>query len=462
MVMHELLTSQHTVLGCMLRFPECLGEVMLKLTADDFLDPDCRTVFCAIRDVFRSGQPVGAVMVADKLTAGLTVTQGKAWRSLLAELMGLAPTAANVDAYADIVREQARLSGLRNLGSSIALAHTVEDAEQLLGQAYDILAAKSSIKAMTMADGYLDFMDRHDSKPETLSWSLPDLNEQLHVEAGDFVAVGGYPSAGKTAFALAEAWHMAEHKRVGFFSLETNPGKLYDRLMANISGVDFRRIKNSTMEPEDYAAIAYRIPALEARTLELIPFAGRSLDELLAYATSRRYEVIYIDYMQLLPAPGKNRYEVVTNISLYLHSMAQRTGMVVIGLSQLTRPEKKGERQVAAPTMASFRESGQIEQDVDVAMLLYKAIEDSSNAQRCLKIAKNKEGSTGKLYLDFDPYRQKFKKAAYPVYDGPAPKQQRKPQEYKELPPEPEDLPKEWQPEQLKIGDKPKEKPEKE
>ena len=452
MVAHDLLTSQHTVLGCMLRWPDCIGEVMLKLTEDDFLNADCKTVFCALRDVFRSGQAVGPVMVADKLTTGLTPTQSKAWRTLLAELMEFAPTAANVDAYADIVREQARLYGLRNLGTAMSTAHTIEDAEQLLGQAYDILAAKSSIKAMTMTEGYLDFMDRHDSKPDTLSWSLDDLNEQLHVEPGDFIAVGGYPSAGKTAFALAEAWHMAEHKRVGFFSLETSPGKLYDRLIAHVSGVDFRRIKNSTMEPEDYAAISYRAPSLESRPLELIPFAGRSLDELRAFALSRRYEVIYIDYMQLLPAPGKSRYEVVTNISLYLHAMAQRTSMIVIGLSQLSRPEKKGERQVVAPSMASFRESGQIEQDVDVAMLLYKAIEDPTNAQRCLKIAKNKEGGTGKLYLDFDPYRQKFKKAKYPVYDGP-PARQRPPREYEELPPaKPEDLPAEWQPEQLKIG----------
>ena len=460
---HDLLTPQHTVLGCMLRFPECVGELMLAVSAEDFLNERCRLTFSAICDIFRSGQSVGPIHVATILCRDCNTQDTKDWRKFLAGLMEVAVTAANAGEYAQLMREQSRVSQLRQLGETLQQTTDTESALELLTKANDILAAKSTIKILTMDEGFYDFMERHDQKPEVLPWSIDEINQQLFVEPGDFVVIGGYPSAGKTAFALGEAWHMAAQRRVGFFSLETSPGKLYDRLVANVVGLDFRKIKKSELEDDDYEILRMRHDLLKSRPLELIPFAGRSLDELRALTLSGRYDVIFIDYLQLLPAAGKSRYEVVTNISLSLHQMAQRYGVTIIGLSQLSRPEKKNEKQkqVAAPTMASFRESGQIEQDADVAMLLYIVNSEQYGGQRCLKIAKNKEGRTGRTYLDFEPLRQRFKKSLFDPRERPEPSNA--PQEYQELPPgDGRDLPEQWQPQQLKIGDKPEEKPEKE
>ncbi|MEG2120198.1 MAG: DnaB-like helicase C-terminal domain-containing protein, partial [Pseudoflavonifractor sp.] len=115
------------------------------------------------------------------------------------------------------------------------------------------------------------------------------------------------------------------------------------------------------------------------------------------------------DYLQLIPSPGHNRTEDVTRISLGLHQMAQGNAITVVALSQLSRPETGKDGKKAAPTMASLRESGQIEQDADVVMLLYE--EEPGSRTRVLKIAKNKEGERGKLLLDFDGARQTFRPA---------------------------------------------------
>jgi len=434
--LQDMLTPQHTVLGCMLRFPECVGEMMIKISEEDFLNERCRLTFAAIKDVFRSSRLVGPIIVAEELCQNRDVQSTKVWREFIAGLLEVAVSATNVGEYADIMREQSRVEQLRQLGALLQQVTSTDAALELLTQGSEVLAAKSTVQAMSMEEGFFDFMERHDEKPEVLPWSIDALNEQLFVEAGDFVGIGGYPSAGKTAFALGEAWHMAENRRVGFFSLETSAGKLYDRLVANVVGLDFRKIKKSELEESDYEIMRMRFNLLKSRPLDLIPFAGRSLDELRAFTLSKRYDVIFIDYMQLLPAPGKSRYEVVTNISLYLHQMAQRDGVTIIGLSQLSRPEKKGgkQEQASTPTMASFRESGQIEQDIDVGMLLYEVPNGHKPPfPRCMHIAKNKEGSTGKVYLDFEPLRQRFKKSLFDPREWS--QVHHAPQEYKELPP---------------------------
>ena len=114
-----------------------------------------------------------------------------------------------------------------------------------------------------------------------------------------------------------------------------------------------------------------------------------------------------MDYLQIVRGIGRDRYEIVTNISQDLHRLAQDYQIIVIALAQLTRPESiKGKMQ--RPTMASFRESGQIEQDADVAMLLYLSDPDNYKSDRELKVAKNKEGAKTKINLAFDGTVQRF------------------------------------------------------
>ena len=412
----DTLTAQVSVLGALLIEPGLIGEVLLKTQDNDFTDNRCRMVYQSIRKMFTSGEPVDPVTVRDKLSRpGDTM-----WTEFVMTLMDATPTAANVWEYVRIMREQARLLRLVALGGSLQLATDVDSAMKIISKANEELVDTPGIKAVTMEQALTKFFDRHKTKREYLSWGMEPLDDKLYIGAGDFVVLGGYPSAGKTALALQYGWEMArkQGKRVGFFSLETGDEKLFDRLLASIARMDFGKIKRSNLEESDYEAISSMANRIVTCPVELIPAACMTVADIRSYALSRKYDVIFIDYLQLIQSDGWNRTEEVSRISMGLQQLAQGCGITTVALSQLQRPESSGkENTVVAPTMRSLRESGQIEQDADVVMLLYKE-EDIPNSRRVLKIAKNKEGETGQLFLAFDGPHQLFRPS---VVDGPRP-----------------------------------------
>ena len=253
----------------------------------------------------------------------------------------------------------------------------------------------------------LEYIDIDDIQPDPRNfYELSGIDElaaniELFVEPGDFVVIGGYASSGKTMLSLQMALVLAERYRVGYFSLETSPGKLFARLIAHRAGVGLKQIKHRDLAPGEVDRLTRAATELDKLPLELVQAGGMSVSDIQAVALAKRYEVIFVDYLQLADAPGSSRYEKVTAISIALHTLAQTHGITVIALAQLTRPEKsKGKP--PPPSMQSFRESGQIEQDADVAMLLYPEDPDDNNSRRILKVSKNKEGEKLKLELEFD------------------------------------------------------------
>ncbi|MPN11222.1 Replicative DNA helicase [bioreactor metagenome] len=173
------------------------------------------------------------------------------------------------------------------------------------------------------------------------------------------------------------------------------------------------KIKRNKLEEADYDAVAVIGSRHKAAPIQFFQAAGMTVQDIQAIAISNRLDIVYIDYLQLITGRGsRNRVDEVSGISMDLHRMAQSNGITVVALSQLSRPEKSGESS-RAPTMSALRESGQIEQDADVVMLLYKTEPEKANSPRELKIAKNKEGTTGKQELIFDGQTQTFRSAGY-------------------------------------------------
>lgn len=416
----ELELAQVSVLGSLLIEPGLTGEVLQKLPEGDFLSSRCRQVYQAVRALFLAGETIDPVTVREKLSGDAGV-----WNTYLIQVMDLTPTAANVWEYVRVVREQARLSRLRDLGMQLAAAGCLEDAKELVERASGHLVERSGVRFVTMEQALLDFYQRHREKHEYFTWPIPKLNGGLYVEGGDLIVIGGYSSAGKTALALMFAWHLARYgRRVGFFSLETGDRKLHDRLIAYTMTMNFGKIKRSELDEEDYQALNYAAPSLTKPELELIDASGMTTADIRSFSLSRRYDAVFIDYLQLIPGSGRDRYGIVTDTSIALHQMSQTTGIAVFALSQLSRAEKTREGQ-RAPTMSSLRESGQIEQDADVILLLYKEDSEDPNSRRVLLIAKNKEGEQGKIYLTFDGSTQTFRESAVdrPAPRPPAPRQ---------------------------------------
>ena len=250
-------------------------------------------------------------------------------------------------------------------------------------------------------------MDRHNGEAKYLTWPVRELNDRLYAEAGDFILIGGRPSAGKSAWSLQCAEHWAKTMRVGFFSLETSPEKLFDRQMASKAGLSMDDIKRNNISQAQWDQVWKMYKQIIDLPLEIIPAAGMTPADIRSVTMMRRYQLIIIDYVQLIQSGGSNRTEQVTNISLAFHRMAQDMQVTVVALSQLKRKTDD-----SAPDSSDLRESGQLEQDADIIMQLQLEKKDHPEGNRFLYITKNKEGTTPRILLAFDGKHQQFSKAA--------------------------------------------------
>ena len=206
---------------------------------------------------------------------------------------------------------------------------------------------------------FAEFLRRMEDKtpPNYLRWGIRQLDEVLTAEPGDCIVLGADSSVGKTALAVQLAWNMASHgRRVGFFSLETSAHKLADRMVAQRARVELQKIKHKELSAHDIGDVVAVGAATSRMCLSVTEAAGFRTADLRAATLANRYDVIFIDYVQLLNAEGRERWEIVTRISMELHTMAQQLGVAVIALSQLTPPDKsKGARR--APSRDDLRES---------------------------------------------------------------------------------------------------------
>lgn len=407
----EYYDAQRSVIGSMLFDGEHVAGLVMHRSREEDYTGEYKTIFRACRELFQTGKPVDAVTVADKV--------GRSYALFLHELMEETPTAANVEIYLDILVEKSKLLRIQSLAASAVNCISLEEVQKLVEQQQRVLGERPGVKIVNMEQGLLDFYDRQRRPANLVPWGLDKVDGTLRCEYGDFVVLGGYPSAGKTALSLQMAWHQARDKRVGYFSLETRPDKIIDRTVTAVCGVDFSRIKEHTLQEMDWREIECRSNTMVGRKLEIIQAGGLSVLDIQALALSGRYDVIYIDYLQLIAPEDRRRSDVeqVTQISKDLHTLAQTTGITVCALSQLSRPQKGGEQE-KAPGLHSLRQSGQIEQDADGVLLLYKEEPNNSRSRRCLKIAKNKDGEAGGIvYLAFDGAHQRFKAS---VVDAPA------------------------------------------
>lgn len=400
----QYLDAQMGVLGSLLLDAErWAGEVFLR-TQEDQYTGEYRTVFQAAQKLHQEGKPIDPVTVMGVL--------GSDYTQMLLQLMELTPTAENCGAYIDLLVEQSQIAKLQALGMALTGCRNTQEGAALVEECAQVFADKRRLEITTATEGYLDFLARQDAEAQYIPWGFHRLSETVLSSSGDLVVLGGRPSAGKTALSLQMAWEQAKDRKVGFFSLETNPGELFDRLNAMAAGVSSTRIRRRALREEERTKILAARGEFQGRKLEVINAAGMSVSSIRGVAVARGYQIIYVDYLQIIfPERGmkpSDRFGAVSQISMDLHRMAVSLGILVVALSQLSRPERAARNK--APDLFSLRESGQIEQDADAVMLLYKADEDDPMSQRRLKVAKNKKGfSGGVLDLDFDGATQTFR-----------------------------------------------------
>ncbi len=402
-VQDNSLDAQQSVIGSMLLDDRCVPLVLSRMRAEDFVDGTCRATFRAVQKLALSGRPVDPVTVVDEMSGKEGYVQ---W---VQSVMELTPTAANVETYIDITRRGAQLYQLRSLADQVLATFDLDSAAALVRKMSGLLSASSRMPRMTGAELATDFLERMKGpkKPEYIPWGIPSADRMAYAELGDLILLGGYASAGKTLLSILMALGQAKRYRVGYYTLETKPEKMADRIFAHLAGVPMDKIKTRDFGEGDWARIAQAASDYATRCpFDIIRAAGSNVDDIAADAVARGYQIVYVDYLQLIEAPGirpGDRYATVTAVSRGLKLFAQSTGTAVVALAQLSRPDKVGrDKRPVPPSMASFRESGQIEQDADLAFLLWSSEQENNQARRVLKLAKNKEGRKFRVELDFD------------------------------------------------------------
>lgn len=399
MVTKATLDAEYSVIGCLLVDPSIAGELISLTRPEDFTIPELRTVYNAAVKLFSAGRPVDAVTIRGVC--------GAEYNDLLMQCMEITPTSFGWRTYISAMQEQTRVTRLRELAAQMADVRTSAEGRDLLGKAGEILSEKSAAQIVTMEQALVQFYTEQGEKRRFISWGFDKLDRRLYSDHGDFVIVAGRPSAGKTALALQMAALMGQHDKVGFYSLETSPAKLTNRLVANRCIIDFGRINRREMTEEEWSRVVKWKKEVASTQLELVPASGWGVQDILSTALSRQHRIVFIDYLQQLHGRGRDRFEQVTNISLDLHAMAQTHGILVVALSQLSRASTS--RADSAPTLTDLRESGQIEQDADAVLALYiDPDEDAPQNDRKLRVLKNKEGTLGEFSLAFDGSTQTF------------------------------------------------------
>ncbi len=439
------LEAEQSVLGGLMIDNERWDNVSERVTAEDFYSRPHRTIFSQMQRLLELGKPIDLITLSEALeqNAELDSVGGFAY---LAELSKNTPSAANINAYADIVRERAVVRDMIKVANEIADAgfdpqgRTSEDlldfAESRVFQIAETRANKDEgPKAIdAILEETVEKIEQLYQKPHDgvtgVSSGYQDLDKKTAgLQKSDLIIVAARPSMGKTTFAmnLCENAAMTEEKPVLIFSLEMPGNQIMMRMLASLSRVDQTRIRTGQLDDEDWARISSTMGILlEKRNMYIDDSSGLTPTEVRSrarriYREHGGLSLIMIDYLQLMRVPSlsENRTLEIAEISRSLKALAKELQVPVVALSQLNRSlEQRADKR---PVNSDLRESGSIEQDADLIMFIYRdeVYHESSDLKGVAEIiiGKQRNGPIGTVRLTFNGQWSRFDNYAGPAFD---------------------------------------------
>lgn len=413
--------AEKSVLGSMMLNKEALYDVMELLTADDFYNEMHKEIYQAIGALHKDGSPVDFLTVSEELKKrnSLEMVGG---RSYVANLSSMVPSTANALEYAKIIEEKAILRRLIKASSEImeeAYRESTEpetildQAEQSIFQIAQTRQRKDYelLKEILFSNlKRIDEVSKLGGGPTGLSTGFRDLDKLTSgLQKSDLIIVAARPSMGKTAFALNIARHagLKSKASVLIFSLEMSREQLGQRFLAIESRVDMNKLKTGDLERNDFNNIHEAMDALSESNIYIDDTPGISVMEIRnkcrRLKAEKGLDLVVVDYLQLMSFEGRSesRQQEVSALSRYLKQLAREIECPVIVISQLSRaPELRSDHR---PLLSDLRESGSIEQDADIVMLLYRDDyynQDSETPNVCeVNIAKHRSGPTDEVHL---------------------------------------------------------------
>jgi replicative DNA helicase len=442
--------AEQSVLGGLMLDNASWESIADLLTEDDFYRRDHRLIFRAIAELCSRNDPADVVTVSDWLVHHKQIDDAGGL-AYLAEIASSTPSAANIKAYAGIVRERSVLRQLIHVGNEIGntafqpegrdCAEIIDHAERLVFTIAEqgrrgrqgFRHIKDLLAGVTER---IDTLYRQDSPYTGIPTGFADFDGMTSgLQDTDVVIIAGRPSMGKTSFAMNIAEHAAIKSGVpvAIFSMEMQAEQLVMRMLSSLGRIDQHRVRTGRLADEDWPRLTSAMSLLSEAPLFIDDTPALTPTELRARARrinrdnervlGRRLGLIVIDYLQLMQVPGhkENRTNEISEISRSLKALAKELNLPVIALSQLNRSLEQ--RPNKRPVMSDLRESGAIEQDADLIAFIYRDEvyhEDSADKGVAeIIIGKQRNGPIGTTRLTFLGQYTRFENHAPDAYPEP-------------------------------------------
>ncbi len=437
--------AEQAVLGGLLIDTDSWDQIADVVSETDFYRHDHGRIFSAIKDLAEIKDHPHDVVTVSEWFENRKELDDVGGMLYIASLAKDTPTAANIKAYASIVRERSVMRQLIRIGTDISdSAYNPEgrESKELLEFAESSIF-KIAEQGSREKNGFVGINDllkttvdkieqlyEQDGSLTGLSTGFSDYDDMTSgLQPGELVIVAARPSMGKTTFAMnmAENVAIASGKAVAIFSMEMPGDSLVLRMMSSLGRIDQNKVRSGKLDDEDWPRLTSAIGLLSQAKIFIDDTGGLSPGEMRARARRLKREhdigLIVIDYLQLMQIPGskENRTGEISEISRSLKALAKELSVPVIALSQLNRSLEQ--RPDKRPIMSDLRESGAIEQDADVIVFIYRDEyynEDSEYKGTAeIIIGKQRNGPTGKVRLTFLGQYTKFENYISDVYsDG--------------------------------------------
>jgi len=405
------LEAEKSVIGCLLINRESIAEISQILLPDMFTDSFLSRTYYEIRHGFETGTDIDEVVLSQRLSDSIRSEHEVSLE--LADIVRGTYRTDSVQTYAVMVIHDYRARKASEIVNKVQF-----DGEDVDKQIRDISASLQSLlsndrdnesSVPEIAEQYKDDYFKESDRPQ-VKIGLKEFDEAIHLCGGDVMAIGARPKTGKSALALQIAIHLQNSGlKVGFFNLEMTKKQMFERMTAFTGNLDLNRILNGTRYLDGEKEKFDKALDTMRNMKNLIIFSGsKRVSDIRAESQGKGFDVIIIDYLQLLKSDGKrgaNRYAEVGDISRGIKAIAMDFNIPVIILSQLNRvSELKNDKE---PSAADFRESGDIEQDVSIALILWSPDKDDET-KRTLKIELNRQGKRKRADLFFDGKHMRF------------------------------------------------------
>ncbi len=422
--------AEQALLGAVLMNPACYTRVSGIVRPESFYIPQHKAIFAAIANLDYLNQKIDPLLVLEELKQNGTYDEA-AGKNYLAQLAQSVPSVENVESYARIIKEkyylrtlmEAAEEMLKNAANEELSADTIMDAAEQ--KIYNIRQGNKENEPVRLSDILRDEVydnlqkitspeTAEDSKGIPTGFSLLD-KYMTGLNKSDLILIGARPAMGKTSFALNIARNIAvkAKKKVVFFSLEMGREQLAQRVLSTEARVESQKMRTGELTDDDWSRIGQATLALNDAELYFDDTSTITVPEMKARVRKMRdVDCVIIDYLQLMTGTKRteSRVQEVSEITRSLKLMAKDLKIPVITCSQLSRStEARGKSH--KPQLSDLRESGSIEQDADIVLMLYResyydedknetVVTDESKAQ--VIIAKNRHGGTGEVDLHWN------------------------------------------------------------